>query len=399
MNQGRTARLADLVKFVGGGTPTRNNPDYFGGDIPWVTPKDMKSWGIERAQVNITDAGLAGSAARLVPAGSVLVVVRSGVLKHTLPVGVSRVPVAINQDMKAVLCGREIHPDYLARLIKANSSLILSWVRATTADNFPVEKLKEMRVSLPSVEEQRRIAEILDRADELRSKRREALAQLDELARSIFLDTFGDPVRNEHSWPRAPMGSLLSRIHSGHSPQCLSRPASQSEWGVLKLSAITSCEFLAKENKALPVGVAPKLEHAVKVGDLLFSRKNTRDLVGACALVRETPSNLLLPDLIFRLELNPDAAINKVFLQQLLVYPSKRRQIQLLASGSAGSMPNISKASLMVAEVEVPPLALQQEFARQIEAIEELRAAQRASLAELDALFASLQDRAFRRLL
>ncbi|WP_433687517.1 restriction endonuclease subunit S [Micromonospora carbonacea] len=260
-------------------------------------------------------------------------------------------------------------------------------------------RLKKITVPLPHIDEQRRIAKALDRADELRTRRRQGIAHLYELTRSTFLDMFGDPVRNERSWPRVLMSSLLERIHSGHSPHCLNRPARDEEWGVLKLGAVTSCEFAPDENKALPPGVIPRQEHTVREGDVLFSRKNTRELVAASALVRATPPKLLLPDLIFRLEPYPDAPLNKVFLQQLLVYPSKRRQIQSLAGGSAGSMPNISKARLMAAEVELPPLPLQREFARRIDAIEKLRAAQRASLAELDALFASLQDRAFRGLL
>ncbi|SCE94300.1 type I restriction enzyme, S subunit [Micromonospora echinospora] len=271
--------------------------------------------------------------------------------------------------------------------------------RAAAVPGLNREDAYRKTLLLPPLEEQRRLAEVLDRADELRAKRREALARLDDLTQSIFLDMFGDPVRNDRGWSRTLMSSLLERIHSGHSPQCLSRAAEGGEWGVLKLGAVTSCEFKPDENKALPPEVEPRKEHAVQSGDLLFSRKNTRELVGACALVRDTPTNLLLPDLIFRLELNPDAVINKVFLQQLLVYPSKRRQIQSLAGGSAGSMPNISKARLMAAEVEVPPLPLQRDFARRIDAIEDLKTVHRASLGELDALFASLQDRAFRGLL
>ena len=100
--------------------------------------------------------------------------------------------------------------------------------------------------------------------------------------------------------------------------------------------------------------------------------------------------------LIFRLRLQPDAEIDPTFLQQLLIYPTKRREIQKLAGGSSGSMPNISKSRLQTALIEVPPIKLQREFARRVTAVETLKTAHRASLAELDALFAALQYRAFR---
>jgi len=75
--------LAELVSISGGGTPNRARPEYYGGPIPWVTPKDMKSWEIHQSQETITELGLKESTSRLVPAGSVLIVIRSGVLKHT----------------------------------------------------------------------------------------------------------------------------------------------------------------------------------------------------------------------------------------------------------------------------------------------------------------------------
>ncbi|MCY7323296.1 MAG: restriction endonuclease subunit S [Phormidesmis sp. CAN_BIN36] len=104
---------------------------------------------------------------------------------------------------------------------------------------------------------------------------------------------------------------------------------------------------------------------------------------------------MLLPDLIFRFRLKSDALVDSCFLHQLLINPAKRREVQKLASGSASSMPNISKAKLQVALIELPPLSLQQEFARRVEAIDRLKATQRQSLAQLDTLFASLQHRAF----
>jgi len=93
-------------------------PSYYDGAIPWVTPKDMKSWYIDDAQIAITKSGLENSAARLAPTHSVLIVVRSGVLKHTVPVAINRLPVAINQDMKALICQNSVDPSYLARFIK-----------------------------------------------------------------------------------------------------------------------------------------------------------------------------------------------------------------------------------------------------------------------------------------
>jgi type I restriction enzyme, S subunit len=256
--------------------------------------------------------------------------------------------------------------------------------------------LSSVKIPLPPIDQQKRIAAILDKAEELRRLRRQSIEQLDILSRSIFIEMFGDPVTNPKGWNRFIFSDLISKIESGHSPNCLDRPKTDQEWGVLKLGAVTWCDYNQSENKALPPHEKPHLELEVKVGDLLFVRKNTYELVAASVLVRSTMPKLLLPDLIFRLRLNSDALINSCFLHKLLINPSKRREIQKLASGAASSMPNISKAKLYSVLIEVPPLSLQQEFAQRIEAIEHLKSQHRESLAQLDKLFASLQHRAFR---
>jgi type I restriction enzyme S subunit len=239
------------------------------------------------------------------------------------------------------------------------------------------------------------MAEALDRAEALRAKRRAALAQLETLTQAIFLDMFGDPLANPKEWKRVPFGDTLERIDSGRSPLCLDRPAHADEWGVLKLGAVTRCEFDPSENKALPTNVEPDPGLEVRVGDLLFTRKNTHQLVAACALVRDTRRRLLLPDLIFRLRLKREGGVRASYLQSLLTYPTKRALVQKLAGGSAGSMPNISKGRLEKLAIEVPPMGLQIEYERRLDAITATKRRSRLSLGEFDALFGSLQDRAF----
>lgn len=134
--------LREIVTVRGGGTPRKSSAHFYGGDIPWVTPKDMKRPLIGESEVTLTEVGLRNSPAKLVPEGSVLVVVRSGVLKHTLPVALTTRPVTVNQDMKALTPSSTVHAPYLARLLRALQPTVLSWVRATTADNFPIDSLE-----------------------------------------------------------------------------------------------------------------------------------------------------------------------------------------------------------------------------------------------------------------
>jgi len=137
-----------------------------------------------------------------------------------------------------------------------------------------------------------------------------------------------------------------------------------------------------------------KLE--VRVGDLLFTRKNTPELVGACAYVRETQSRLMIPDLIFRFKFLPGAPVEPQYIHGLFTNQSKRSRIQALAGGSASSMSNISKSKLLSLPVELPPVDLQTKYVQRIEQIAAMKQQQSAHLARLDTLFASIQSRAFR---
>lgn len=262
-----------------------------------------------------------------------------------------------------------------------------------TVKHLSVKAIREIAVPMPPIEEQRRIGAILDKADELRTKRRLALAHLDVLIQSIFYTMFRDPVASA-GWPDVALDDLLSAVESGQSPVCEDRPAGAEEWGVLKLSAVSKLTFDATHNKAL-ISTPPNKQHEVRQGDVLFSRKNTRSLVAAVALVGEVRPRLLLPDLIFRLCIRNPAVITPEYLYAVLAEPTRRAQIQNLAGGSSGSMPNISKAKLLTVKIPTPPIELQREFGRRVSAVERLRGRQRSQLAELEVLFASLQNRAF----
>jgi type I restriction enzyme, S subunit len=260
----------------------------------------------------------------------------------------------------------------------------------------PADFFACFQIPLPPLEEQKRIAGILDAADALRAKRRESLAKLDDLLQSTFLDMFGYPVTNPKGWDRVKLHDVLEKIDGGWSPKCLSRKASSSEWGVLKLGAISWCQYDDNEQKALPSDLDPKPKIEVKKGDLLFARKNTHDLVAAVAYVSETRPKLMLPDLIFRFVLKSESEMTPIFLWKLLVDPNQRKKIQRLAGGSAGSMPNISKTKLLSISLIHPPLDLQRRFAEIVSSVEEQKAKMKKHLDQLDDLFASLQQRAFR---
>ncbi|MDW7709493.1 MAG: restriction endonuclease subunit S [Deferrisomatales bacterium] len=388
------AALADVCRIVGGGTPSRSNADFYGGSIPWITPKDMKVWEISGAQVSITQAGLDNSATRLVPADSVLIVVRSGVLKHTVPVALSRVPAAINQDMKALLCGNRVVPAFLARFIKAQSPAILKWVRATTADNFPIDNLKALTVPLPPLPEQKRIAAILDKADEMRAKRRAALAELDTLAQSIFLEMFGDPVANPKGWPETACLGEVADIVSGVTKGRKLNGRSAREVPYLAVANVQDRALNLSAVKTIEATEEEIERYRLERDDLLLTEGGDPDKLGRGTLWSEELPECIHQNHVFRVRLTT-STVQPLFLNWL-VGSQRGKKYFLRSAKQTTGIASINMTQLRGFRLLVPPVSLQRTFAAGVAAVEKLTAAHRASLAELDALFASLQHRAFR---
>lgn len=262
--------------------------------------------------------------------------------------------------------------------------------------NLSTKWIENYEIPLPPLEEQIQIATVLSKAENLITKRKKTIELLDEFVKSTFLEMFGDPVRNEKGWEKKKLYQYLNRIDSGWSPICENFPAEKDNWGVLKLSAVTSCIYNDCENKSLPINISPKVEKEVQKGDVLFTRKNTKELVAACAYVFKTRKKLMMSDTIFRLEIKERGLLNPIFLWKLLCNDKFRKNVQNLASGSAGSMPNISKQSLLQLDILLPPLPLQNQFAEIVNKVEVLKEKHQKSLEELENLYGSLSQKAFR---
>lgn len=254
--------------------------------------------------------------------------------------------------------------------------------------------LRRLSVRFPNLDEQLRIVKTLDRAEALRAKRRSSIALLDSLLHSAFREKFGDLMSNSKGLPIRRVSDFVSAFHGGRSVEAAS--SENTRFRVLKVSAVTSMVFDPLESKPLPDNHTPRPEHFVRPGDLLFSRANTSDLVGAVALVPDAvASNLVLPDKLWRFVWKDSKSVEPRFVWQLFQEPSVRRQIAARATGTSGSMKNISQEKLMDVAVGFPDVNEQRAFARRAFAIDALRARLVRSEQSMNELFASLQHRAF----
>mgnify|MGYP000699588425 CR=1 FL=1 len=253
--------------------------------------------------------------------------------------------------------------------------------------------MEKIYVTIGSHNEQMDIVDKLKKVENVIGLKKQELKQLDTFVKSRFVELFGDPIKNPKGWEVVKLSECLERIDNGKSFTCDSNAREGVFPAILKLSAATYGDYRPYENKALLDEKQFVESVEVHRGDLLFTRKNTPDLVGMAAYVFETPEKLMMPDLIFRLVTNE--RMTPTFLWQLINNREFRPAIQGISGGSAKSMSNISKERLKNIEVICPPISEQKKLEGVLEQVDKSKSKIQKSLEETQLLFDSLMQKYF----
>lgn len=388
----RISRLDSLVEITGGGTPSKLKPEYFQGSIPWVTPKDMKTWYIKASEDHITEEALAASTAKLIDPGCILMVIRSGVLAHTLPIAINKVCVTINQDLKALRCNNDVDADYLARALAWQAPALLKRVRGTTAHNIPTDVLRALEVPVPPIAEQKRIAAILDKADGMRRKRRQMYCHIADLQLSVFHQFFGDITRNDQGWPVisvADAGTVqlgrqrAPKYQSGNFTRPYLRVANVFE-DRIDLSDVLSMDFDASDYA----------RYKLEPDDILLNEGQSTELVGRPAMFRGEIADCCFQNTLIRFRANRAKTEPEYALAVFLAY--LRSGAFARVSSKTSSVAHLGAARFAEMPFPLPPLQVQQEFAAHRRKIRTLEQENAAAEEQADDLFNSLAQQAFR---
>ena len=262
--------------------------------------------------------------------------------------------------------------------------------RAAKGKTLNKAKLKVIEVPLPPLAEQKRIAGILDAADTLRAQRREALDELDTLLHSTFLDMFGDPVTNPMEWRVRKLGETKSRIQIGPFGSLLHKEDYIVD-GVPLVNPIhiVSGQIQVGKETVTEQKAATLSNYRLQTGDVVMGR---RGKMGRCAIVSDTEAGMLCGTGSLFIRPHPEE-MSSLFLASTFSSESMKRYLEGLSQGV--TMPNLNRAMIEGLKVGLPPLDLQRRYAAIVGSVEKQKTIQGVHSAELDALFASLQSRAF----
>lgn len=294
-----------LDRVLGGGTPSRRRPEYWSGDIPWASVKDMTGPRLDGTQETITDTGLANSATNLIAAGTIVLATRMavGAVARTVR------PTAINQDLKALFPKPTLSADYLFYLLQMHSSRLALLSPGTTVSGLRLEALRALPILLPPLPEQRKIAEILSSVDDAIEKAEAVIEQVRRVKQGLAqqLLTRGLPGRHTRfkqtevgeipaCWEVVSLGTAIQEMSSGFAS------GARDEAGIAQLrmnNLTTDGRVILDEVLKVPVP-ADVDRWTLRSGDFLFNNTNSIDLVGKCAVFRALWSRGFLRSLAIR---------------------------------------------------------------------------------------------------
>jgi type I restriction enzyme S subunit len=387
----QTVPLGELGEIVSGSTPKTNTPQFWDGDIPWVTPADLSNHeGIyfQGKHKKITRAGFESCSTTMLPAGSILFSSRA-------PIGHSAVtsyPVCTNQGFKNIIPNKRLDPIYGFFVLKFLTPDIIAKGRGATFAEVNKEIVEEVEIPYCDLREQRRIAGELERADGLRRKRRYALELADTFLPAAFLQLFGDLIRNERKWDfrgleeTADIASGIAKGQKYGSRQTCEVPylrVANVQDGYLNLTEVKTIQALLED-----------VEHLrLQKSDIVMTEGGDFDKLGRGAIWPGGIKDCIHQNHIFRVRLDQSKLLPDFF-AAFLRSPCAKNYF-LRCSKQTTNLASINMTQLRGTPTPVPPLSLQKRFAELVSRHERLRSVQRESLRQADHLFQSLLDRAF----
>jgi type I restriction enzyme, S subunit len=376
--------LVDVARLETGHTPSRRQPEYWGGEVRWLSLKDikhLKNKYISETEDRPTTLGIENSSARILPKSTVALCRTASVGK----VVILERDMATSQDFVAWVCSARINPEYLYYAIKASAKFFDSMKDGSTHKTIYFPVVEKFGVLLPPIETQKRIASILDKSDAIRRKRHQALEASARLIQARFYDMFGDPIANTKGWKAEQLGEVaqLDRGRSRHRPRDEPRLYGD-RYPFIQTGDVTNAngrittykqmysEFGLQQSKLWPAGtlcitIAANIAHtAILTFEASF------------------------PDSIVGLVPGDDLTID--YVHQWFV--ATRDFIDQQATQVAQK--NINLVILNGLEIPIPPKALQQSFSTFVGKAREIEDRQRVSAQCLEELFNTLVSRAFR---
>ena len=382
------AKLGDVCTIVSGTTPKSNCPEYWDGDINWVTPAELNddSDVIYESQRKITEQAVQNSSLKPFPAGTVLLSSRAPIGK----VAIAGVEMYCNQGFKNLICSNRIYNRYLYHFLKNSTEYLNSLGRGATFKEISKSIVENIEIPLPPLDEQRRISAVLDKVSGLIAKRREQLDKLDELVKARFVEMFGNFIFDRDRWEICKVGLVADTID----PQPSHRTPPVSTDGIPYIG-IAECNYETWHidfEKARKVGKNVLREHQERYtldnGDFIIGKIGT---IGKPFPIPAKQTYTLSANTILIKPIK-----NKVMPQFLFaVFQSEYMDRIIDAEKKSTSQPAFGIQKVRNIEMPLPPMKLQQGFSDFVEQLDKSQLTMQQSLDKLEVLNKAVMQQYF----
>lgn len=394
----KNSRLGSFCDVIAGGTPPRSNSASYGGSIPWVKISDMLQGEIYDTDEKITEEALANCNTKLLPAGTILLSIFATIGRSA----VLRVPATTNQAIVGIIPRKDdIDKLYFRHFLDAASVSLASKGRGVAQNNINSSILRDLEIPLPhkngkpDLDEQKRIASILDKADAIRRKLQQSLRLSDDFLRSVFLDMFGDP--DVRGWDTTTVGDLASEkkgsIRTGpFGSQLLHSEFVDEGIAVLGIDNAVRNKFAWGQPRFITEEKYEDLKrYTVYPGDVLITIMGT---CGRCAIVPHDIPKAINTKHLCCITLDQKKCLPEFLHSYFLLHPMARSYLGKAAKGAI--MDGLNGGIIKSLPVPLVPIALQRKYAQLVKNRTKVVDHLTSQAAESEALFSSLQQRAFR---
>lgn len=377
-------KIKNFTNVITGGTPSTSKAEYWeNGNIPWLNSGELNQKIVTKSRNHITKLGLEKSSTRLMPKETVLMALTGST---TGVVGYLTFEACANQSVTGILPSEKHIPKYLYHYLNFIRPKVVSDAYGGAQPHISQGYVKELEIPLPSLEQQQKIAEILDTADQLRQYNKQLIAKYDALIQSLFLEMFGDPVRNERGWKKMELGEI-SDMASGSTP---SRTNENNFIGNIPWVKTTEVngkiinDTLEKISEEALKNSSCRLFPKGSIVIAMYGQGKTRGQIGILGIEAATNQACCV--------LRPSNKMNF----QFLYYTLSILYDDLRSLGRGGNQPNLNLGLLKNYELINPPLSLQTQFAERVQMIETQKIQAQEVLVKSEDLFQSLLQKAFK---
>lgn len=383
------ARLGEICTVVSGTTPKSTQPEYWDGDLNWVTPAELtdESDIIYESQRKITQQAVSDSSLKPFPAGTVLLSSRAPIGK----VAIAGTEMYCNQGFKNLICSEKIYNRYLYHFLKDKTTYLNSLGRGATFKEISKSIVENIEISLPPLDKQRKIAAVLDKVSSLIAKRRQQLDKLDELVKSRFVELFGDPKSNPKGYPICRLSEHIEFLTSGSRGWAQYCVDNGSEW-FITIKNVKDCRISIDNMQ--PIN-APNTSEAkrtkVQEGDLLISI--TADLGRTGVVTKEIADHgAYINQHLTCIRLNKEI-LNPLYVAFFMESPAGKEQFE--SKNQSAVKAGLNFNSINSLQLFVPPMDEQSAFVKFVAQTDKSKLAIQKSLEKLEMLKKSLMQKYF----